>query len=348
MPNCSWAELREYELSDPHRSPRWRYNRADQLYRIYKASRRRMVQPGRDDKETVKLFDMLCEWYGIRDPNFLGGDRRVESMDLITKRRLSLLRKFGPALRAFELFLDDSKNSSKHVVEAYVLAREPMEAVAKEAYITLEEAKAYEQMFFHVSDRLDNKNYIARRVIGPVVASGVNRADRELMAKYFGYFGGPIVLRAVMLGHDETLRIHKAEELNQYLNGIIETALRRNVAEIMTNMSPTTFDIAPMTDAYLRLTEIANRANEYRTKETPIEEAVGAMMGIIPWATGTMKKQLLKESPLQPYQGHAAELRADEAMRIGSGESPVDVSVFASRKLPPPRKREKANEQNPK
>jgi len=92
--------------------------------------------------------------------------------------------------------LHEQDGPSAWVIEARLLARQSIDEIAGVISVSQDIVSIYEQLFFDVTGRLDAKTYIAKQ-IGLTAAGTYENHHLAAVLKWFGYFGGPIVLDVV-------------------------------------------------------------------------------------------------------------------------------------------------------
>jgi hypothetical protein len=116
--------------------------------------------------------------------------------------------------------------------EAYVLAGEPFETVGKRCGLLPEAVEAYERVFFAVRERLDASGWVMCHVIGQKMHYGLTERDLDVLWRYVGYYFGPVMLDALLLGNPGLPRPATPEELADALarHADVRVALQKVVA----------------------------------------------------------------------------------------------------------------------
>jgi hypothetical protein len=153
----------------------WRSSRCDELITQKKRPSRRL-----DDKWTWKSW------------RFLHALSLAEDM---VKREL--IRRRSPALAA-ALDVRKGDDFRRWHLEAMLLSREPVDAVARRFGLTAEGVEAYAKLYFDVRDHLDADCWIILGVIGITPGRRFTEKDAEAWMKLFGYRGGVHALDAVV------------------------------------------------------------------------------------------------------------------------------------------------------
>jgi hypothetical protein len=106
-----------------------------------------------------------------------------------------------------------------------------LEKIATRFRTTTETIKYYEKIFFHVRDRLDTPTWIAKVIRDPI-DSIRHRNSREYYIeqrgyalKLFGYFGGPLVLDAVVAVVNEA-QPKDSKDLHNWFQAVTEQSVQ--------------------------------------------------------------------------------------------------------------------------
>jgi hypothetical protein len=228
------------------------------------------------------------------------------------------------------------------LLKLWVLADALSEDAAMATRLPSKVASIFVTDHFDVVDRLENTSFILSEV---VYKTDSPRPNSTVFLRLVAYLGGARALSEVL--HFGGRR----EETN--LQGFSNTLARR--AELLRGLKihlaeesvdPMDLTAAPEALRLLEWQELAaTKRNEKSPPLTPLEETIDAVLKAIPWSVrGT--KDAKPHPRLAPFEGGAAELRADDQLRIASGEDLHDPEEFRSRKLPPPRERTEKHDQN--
>jgi hypothetical protein len=98
--------------------------------------------------------------------------------------------------------IHEGEPTARWVVEARLLAGEPIEAIAGRCGVPVEAVEVYEQLFFNVVDRLTSTSYILFHAVGAASYRGFDGDDSGAVLKWFAYMGGPRVLDFLLDGRD--------------------------------------------------------------------------------------------------------------------------------------------------
>jgi hypothetical protein len=181
--------LVDFSAANPRRPVDWRWQRAGRLLELgLRWSRRRDDGPTRIAKQ-YRAALRRCR--GEAD-----------------RRRLACrMPNVGGAVAIYE-----GEPTTRLVVEARLLAGEPVEAVARRCGVPVEAVEVYEQLFFDVTDRLTSSSYILFHAIGPATYEGFDGDDSGAVLKWFAFMGGPRVLDFLLGKRDTTCEILPTED----------------------------------------------------------------------------------------------------------------------------------------
>jgi hypothetical protein len=170
---------------DPTRLPNWRAARAQ-----YLTAGSRSKQPTRHDDEFIRAYrKYLMAW---RRGGSAARERLVAEC---------------PGLYYAHMLSTHPDQEWKAVMESKLLARETDEMIAAEMSTIPDASFWYEALFFNVRERLHARTYIMKTILGPAARRALDYDDvlnehmRYLCYRSFAYFGGPMALDFLMIGH---------------------------------------------------------------------------------------------------------------------------------------------------
>jgi hypothetical protein len=125
--------------------------------------------------------------------------------------------------------------ASRQVLEAHLLTGESFEKIATRFFTTAKAIEYFADIFFDVRDRLANPTWIVK-TIRDAYGSPQNRSSREehiqqrgYALKLFGYFGGPLVLDAVVgVIHEGPAK--GSEDLRRWFQAAIDQSIQVRAA----------------------------------------------------------------------------------------------------------------------
>lgn len=232
----------------------------------------------------------------------------------------------------------------RYELQARLLANEPYERIASRLCIPTSVISTYEKCFFNVSDRLENRGYIAHCVFGRLLQIGMKEKDLDILWKVFGYFGGPYVLDAVIDRTLHTMRPNAPAEVGAYVASDVY-----NTMMIKGLIAARTLPINVMTqhsilDIYQRFIEIRKEAEEAGSDAAVLAVTIQKVMEDIPWGVGDYKRMVSGKDPdfvvcdvstskRSSLDSHSREMRANELLRLEAGQF-IDESEITSKTFP--------------
>lgn len=114
------------------------------------------------------------------------------------RERFRIRQLMPHAYEAWSLYNDTTDKHCKWELEARILAGQSYDTIPEHICVTPEAASIYEQWFFNVADRMHIPGYITHQVFGKSIQLGLAERHYDLLWKMFGYWGGPLVLDAVI------------------------------------------------------------------------------------------------------------------------------------------------------
>jgi len=120
----------------------------------------------------------------------------------------------------------------RQILEARLLTRESLAQIAERFATKAPTIQYYEQLFFHVRDRLDNTDWIAKVILGTPEsrAAGKNgvmtEGQRGFLYRLFAYHGGSLVLDAMISGMAAMMTPRGDADLGDWLHDSLRRILR--------------------------------------------------------------------------------------------------------------------------
>jgi hypothetical protein len=232
--------------------------------------------------------------------------------------------------QAFEIYRDPA-GLTRSALEARVLAAEPVDDIARKCAAPVTVVEAYEQAFFDVRDRLKSPDFIGNEVLGPRLRTG-GTWTFDLVWKFFGFLGGVRVLDELMDVYNASPRPTNPGEAATFLSEATRTLLSRQLAVAARSLVGDRRAAAALLLAQARPESQSRGEGATRTV---FEQHVEALLKELPWATGADASKVAPA--VADVDQAAAELRADEQLRVAAGEQVPEVNALKELRLPPPR-----------
>ena len=179
-------------LQGPLLRPQWRLERVVQLI----SHRPIPLQPGRYDDHYVRAY------YRIMLDLAAAGDD-AEKLDQV-------FRQYPAVCHAHRLHYS-ADLERRQILEARLLTSETFAEIAVRLATEPSVIEYYERLFFNIRDRLQSSGWIILAGIGR--RSGSPDDQRGYVYRLFAYFGGPLVLDAVISGMESTEIPRQAEDV---------------------------------------------------------------------------------------------------------------------------------------
>lgn len=230
-----------------HRVPAWRYERA------------RGILQGQVPRLAVNHEDDLVRQYVafLRDEERL---RRAGLREFDVGMRLA--SRWPEIYSAYEFKQQPPGTVSRAALEACVLSGMTDEEIAtrmKRDPLTIE---LYRELYWDIADRLDVQDYIAGFVLAPVLQAGVDTLNTELLAKYFGYAGGPLVLDLVLYGLTRQHGLSSDDEVIGYFERSTQNLIKYQTMVTIALTQPSRFDVRTLIEGYQAIVTLERSARE--------------------------------------------------------------------------------------
>jgi hypothetical protein len=257
----------------PFRRPQWRSERVIAML----THRPRPLRPRRSDDQYVRAYRWFLKHY------LAAGDDGEE------RQRISLQMPHVEQAHRLYVAADVER---RQILEARLLTGESSAEIAERFATDAKTIHYYEQLFFSVRDRMDCRDWIVKTILGspqdraPSRDGVLTAAQRGLAYKLFAYFGGPLVLDAVVMCLSPHQRPQQDEDAS------FDDATR-DIVRLRAAMAASVF--ATDGQNIMRLLNLAPR-------ETPAGSAVKAPGQM----RATDYETILRELERLGYPGHAA------------------------------------------
>ncbi|MBY0232329.1 MAG: hypothetical protein K2W96_23880 [Gemmataceae bacterium] len=192
---------------DPFHPPDWRSRRCEDLI-----ARRKRPSLRHDDRWTRRWWEYF---------------RAIACADTSRQRRVRVRH---PDLAAAQAIRDGDDFVRWHM-EARLLSREPVEAVARRFGLTAGAVEAYCALWFDVVPSLAARYWITFSVIGLDPARTPDEKDARLWMLFHGYHGGPLALDAFVRYFSDP------EPIPESLDGLDAARLARLKLHLLTRIS---------------------------------------------------------------------------------------------------------------
>lgn len=285
---------------NPRRAPNWRWLRA--------------VQIDSGGPKATRAIDGEAGFAWIRRASRM--KRRYEKAGNRPDALYRLIQYDRDMFWAHSLWLDD-KQPTRWAIEACILAGENTAKIAERLGTSPSIIEAYEQVFFDVRDRLDEKLYIVNVVMADAVTRGVSERQYDLLWKLFGYHGGPHVLDAVISKVSPIAKPERSDDVGQFFQDFAVNTVKHKAAIATLTVPINTHTQLSIIDSFVQYSQIEKTSENAGKAHATIVENIGAMLGALPFKIGTKLDSAADK--MLPYDNGAAELRNDELMIVAAG-----------------------------
>lgn len=259
-----------------------------------------------------------------------------------------LIISHGDIYDAWRIFESASDSFLKWDIEASILARVSTEDIAVDSGLPCSSVYAYERVFFDVRSRLEEQRYIVHTVFGPGIREKL-RSDIGLAWKYYGYYYGPIMLRAMISRVIDPQVCLTPDSVTTTLKDDIRGSFYIQTAELSKYKQNSQYAPKQYLELFTKISEVDKMADNSGTSHVEqISNHLEAMMGQMPFSIGgeTVGKdgKSGKRSAEDKYLLTSNDLTHDQIIDIsltGSSDSADEASDF---KFPEPVKAKENNE----
>ena len=334
----------DFERFNLFRKPEWRFDRVLSLLEGQPTPKR---CTSRDDSYVKTARNFLLRWKNKEDD----GSRRQLFYE-------------NPGLYyAFDLYERSTEDPTyPFIIQARLLAGMISEEIAEVMPTTSETIDWYERLFFNVSDRLDKRDWISKMILVPAVMRSLFSTTRnphhsdsnrdqgmertisicdpfyDGTLKLFAYFGGRHVLEPFLASCDINKKLASPDKLNDWLDEYWTGTIRRRSAQAATKFDLNRYNVAEIFGLHSQLLALDRSSTSLRKTDSDLTTAVSSMIGGIDWLIGDNGKKTLAHTKLGRYDEEAAELRADEVLKVTSGFDDTQIREdIVGATLPSPR-----------
>lgn len=264
----------------PMRRPQWRLDRVLQMVR----QRPQPSQPTRTDCHYIRVY----RWLLLA----LAAARRNEP------RRAQIVQEFPELYQAHRLHYS-ADVETRQIVEARLLTSESFEEIAVRFGTTPKTIEYYEALFFNVRDRLSSGYWIRKVIRGNCELFGDSGTDslsvdqRGYVLRLFAYFGGPLVLDAMLSGLLEANTPPRDSDIDSWFDDALNQLVRTTALAAASAFSLNQRNIIPGLQLAMK-----NRSSKGHTGPHPgadLDQRVDAALEWLTQARGEMMR-----APKQP------------------------------------------------
>ncbi len=196
----------------PLRRPHWRLNRVTEMLR----HRPQPLRPLWEDDHPIRAYRRILL-------NLLAAGDDEETLDAVREER--------PAVYEAHRYHYSPEIRTRQQIEARLLTGASLEEIAAKLAADPKAIEYYASLFFDVRDALDHRDWVSLTIQSRIrydEESGGSRAEAErgYVMRLFAYFGGPLVLDALINPLGETNPPENAEEIRAWSEDAVTQMVR--------------------------------------------------------------------------------------------------------------------------
>jgi len=335
----------DFERFNLFRKPEWRFDRIRALLEAHPTPKR---CSSRDDEYVKIARNFLLRWKNREDD---GGRRQ-------------LFHENPGLFYAIDLYEKSTEDPVyPFIIQARLLAGMTSDEIAEVMPTTADTIDWYERLFFNINDRLDKRDWVTKMILVPSVmrslfsprqshhvsSNNEQAIDRTVSVcdpfydgtlKLFAYFGGRHVLEPFLASCDINKKLSSPEKLNDWLDEYWTGTIRRRSAQAATKFDLNRYNVSEVFNLHSQLLALDRSSTSLRRNDNDLTAAVGSMINGIDWLIGDKGKKTLAKTKLGRYDEEAAELRADEVLKVTSGYDDTNIRAeVTGLALPSPRQK---------
>ncbi|OWK37438.1 hypothetical protein [Fimbriiglobus ruber] len=318
------------DLLNPFRSPRWRADRVDELVLAPDGP----LPCRRADDAFVRRYKQY------RYRSMTAPDPAVAAAE------------YPECAAAERLQAADVPPLLATVVEARILARQSFANIAARTGLDPVAVEWYEALFFHVTDRLDARDWVVTQILIPALArpraAGPGGFDLGAVAapaadgtlKLFAYFCGPLMVDVLTAGVTDVRSLKSPEEVDEWFHDHWQRTIARRSAQAAQLFEINRFNVTELFAIHARIIEQRNSPGAARKTQTDMEQRLQMLLDAIPWTLAEGGGGPDLPGRLNEFRHTAAALNEDELMILGAGGTLQNEDEIRSLHLPPPAPRD--------
>lgn len=335
----------EFQRFNVFRRPEWRFERVLKMCDRYPSPGR---STSRDDAFVKTARNFVLRWRA-RDE----------------EERMELWEETPGLFYAYQIYERAEEHPEPSLfLQARLLARQDHQEIAECLSTMPDTVEWYEKLFFNVTDRLDNRDWVTKHVLLPAIlrqhgvspvldndsdddsdenddidlpftSKPVAKPFLDASLKLFAYFGGKHLVDVMITGFQSGKPLNSQEDMAGWFDSHWKMAIRRRSHQASLNFEINKFNVMELFAIHTRLMEIEKSEESQDQQRSTVERHVKALIDEIPWAVGDDGRKMLEGSKLGLIDEGAAELRDGELLQIASG---ANITLDMPTELPPPRR----------
>jgi len=252
------------------------------------------------------------------------------------RKQVAVECKYPALYAAWEIYNFEEGFSTRCALEAYILAREPFEIVARKLAIPREVVMEYEKYFFSVADRLDANAYISNQILGRQIQTGLAERHFDLLWKMYGYNAGPKIVDALINRFNNPSRPETPEDVSAFWGNDAREQLRMKAA-IAVRTTSLNFQTSPeILNLFFRMEEgDKDSGTGGGGASESILENVTRMLDGLPWHRRRHGMGDITGNQILQIEDTGVVMRASELALYGSAGVPQEMKdIILSAQFP--------------
>jgi hypothetical protein len=263
----------------------------------------------RDGVESAKCIKRL--------ERFLRAYRQCQSNEQLLCR---LALEYPAIFWAHYLYNNESIQRARFAVEARIMARQSDREIAQCIGCLEATVAAYEAIFFHVRDKLDNKDYIISTIFRESVSRGLQDRDYDLLWKLVGYAQGPSMLDAMISGFASPTWVERTEDVAASFQDLAIDSTKHKAAVAALAVPVDNSTQMSLINTFVKYTNVERKTDSAGKASDQIQQNIDSMMEALPFGAGTRPKDHCQQNPAEAqFDKPAAELSTDELVNVVVG-----------------------------
>lgn len=310
-----------YVRENPYRAPSWRWMRA----------------AGIVDQTQLPTTRRTDGPVGFKWINEAVSFRRALDQANSDMARQRLARRKAAIFWAHHTWQND--NPIKWHIEALILARASSQEIGFSCGIAAEIVEAYENLFFHVREKLHHKGYIVHCVLGPGLQRGLYERDFDVLWKLYGYFLGPHVLDSLISKFVNPTWCSTPDMVSTAIQDDAIGTLKLKAAIAAKTVPVTMNTQMAILETFTKFVEIERTTDSAGRAQGHLLEQLGMMMDSLPLNVGGLNPfdghKPVVAGPVQAFAETNIELSFQETMQVGIGRTLANADAMTQLSFPP-------------
>jgi len=268
------------------------------------------------------------QWIKVLRKYLLAKKRLQQTYEFEYDWQYELADRYHSLWCAERIYSAGEEQRLRYELEASLLARVSNKDIADRYGIDEQTVEYYEKLFFNVVDKLDQRSYIAGTVLAQAFMSGLSNRTPEMMAKYFGYFAGPVVLYLILDAFDGAIpNPTQPTDIKRWLEHQFRLRMQANAVVGVTYLDASSYNISTLIEGYQMLLSLQYREKSTGGDDNTINHAVRVFTQQEPVLVGTQARQL-PHRPGPAYAHGAVEPRVHELESVATGHAPAGLLAY--------------------